>query len=206
MGNIDDEVRAYTRQEVRGEFLTNLYAIQSILDKQEKRDGLSIAYTVLSTMDEGEPLFEVIGSDVLEDIGGELHSLILSTEEELKEFEKTGKYHPSQRALVNAVRILAFAYDKKGENNSHKLTADILRLFDQGIGGMTYEVKAIGNPEDIEYYKSLETNYYPEQGENIAGKLAFNYNRIVEACKVRASEVDSMFLVPVTEITPPKHM
>ena len=33
MGNID-EVRAYTRQEVRGEFLTNLYATQSVLDKQ----------------------------------------------------------------------------------------------------------------------------------------------------------------------------
>jgi hypothetical protein len=206
MGNLDDEVRAYTRQEVRGEFLTNLYVTQSVLDKQQKQDGLSIAYTVLSTMDEGTPLFEIIGSDVLEDIGGELHSLILNTEEELKEFEKTGKYPPSQRALVNAVRILAFAYDKKGENNSHKLIADILRLFDQGIGGMTYEVKAIGNPEDIEYFKSLETNYYPEQGENIAGKLAFNYNRIVEACKVRTSEVDSMFLVPVTEITPPKHM
>ena len=68
MGNID-EVRAYTRQEVRGEFLTNLYATQSVLDKQQRRDGLSIAYTVLSTMDEGEPLFEVIGSDILDDIG-----------------------------------------------------------------------------------------------------------------------------------------
>lgn len=205
MGNID-EVRAYTRQEVRGEFLTNLYATQSVLDKQQRRDGLSIAYTVLSTMDEGEPLFEVIGSDVLDDIGGELHSLILKSEEELKEFEKTRKYPPSQKALVNAVRILAYAYDQKGENNSHKLTADILRLFDQGIGGMTYEVKAIGNPEDIEYYKSIETNYYPEKGENIAGKLAFHYNRIVEACKVRTSEVDSMFLVPVTDVNPPKHM
>ena len=157
-------------------------------------------------MDEGEPLFEVIGSDILDDIGGELHSLILRSEEELKEFEKTRKYPPSQKALVNAVRILAYAYDQKGENNSHKLTADILRLFDQGIGGMTYEVKAIGNPEDIEYYKSIETNYYPEKGENIAGKLAFHYNRIVEACKVRTSEVDSMFLVPVTDVNPPKHM
>ena len=45
-----------------------------------------------------------------------------------------------------------------------------------------------------------------EKGENIAGKLAFHYNRIVEACKVRTSEVDSMFLVPVTDVNPPKHM
>lgn len=199
-------IRSYTMKEVRGEFLTSLYSTQSVLDRQQKRDGLSIAYTVLSTMDEGEPLFEIIGSDVLEDIGGELHSLILKTDEELREFERTRKYPTSQKALVNAVRILAFAYDKKGENNSHKLTSDILRLFDHGLSGMTYEVKAIGNPEDIEYYKSLETNYYPEEGENIAGKLAFEYNRIVEACKIRYSEVNSMFLVPTAEITPPKHM
>ena len=202
----ENKIRAYTMQEVRGEFLMNLYITQSILDKQQRRDGLSIAYTVLNIIDEGEPLFEIIGSDVLEDIGGVLHSLILMTDKELKQFEENHKYPTSQKALVNAVRILAYAYDQKGENNSHKLTSDILRLFDKGLSGMTYEVKAIGNSEDIEYYKSLETNYYPEKGENIAGKLAFHYNRIVEACKVRTSEVDSMFLVPITEITPPKHM
>ena len=64
----------------------------------------------------------------------------------------------------------------------------------------------MGNPEDIEYYKSLELNYYPEQGENIAGKLAHQYTRIVEACKQRNGEVNSMFLVPAAEVTPPKQM
>lgn len=202
----ENEVRAYTMPEVRGEFLTNLYVMQSTLDKQQKRDGLSIAYTVLSCMDEGEPLFEVIGSDILGDIGGELHSLILRTDEELKEIEKNYSFPLSQKVLVNAVRMLAFAYDQKGENNSHKLTADILRLFDQGIAGVTYEVKALGNPEDIEYYKERGLNYFPEEGENVAGKLAFEYNRIAEACKERTSEVDSMFLVPAAKIIPPRQM
>ena len=36
----NNEVRAYTMEEVRGEFLTSLYVTQSILDKQKKCNGL----------------------------------------------------------------------------------------------------------------------------------------------------------------------
>ena len=202
----NNEVRAYTREEVRGEFLTSLYVNQSILDKQKKCNGLDIAYLVFNKIDQGEPLFKIIPEYSSEDIAGVLHSLILSSSEQLEAFEKSGKYHPVQKAIVNKVKQLALEYDLSQTNNSHELIADILRIFDQGIYGVGLELKAMGNPEDIEYYKSLELNYYPEQGENIAGKLALQYTRIVEACKQRNGEVNSMFLVPKAEITPPKQM
>ena len=202
----NNEVRAYTMEEVRGEFLTSLYVNQSILDKQKKCNGLDIAYLVFNKIDQGEPLFQIIPEYSSEDIAGVLHSLILSSSEQLEAFEKSGKYHPVQKAIVNKVQQLALEYDLSQTNNSHELIADILRIFDQGIYGVGLELKAMGNPEDIEYYKALELNYYPEQGENIAGKLALQYTRIVEACKQRNGEVNSMFLVPKAEITPPKQM
>lgn len=201
-----NEVRAYTMEEIRGEFLTSLYASQSVLDKQEKRDGLSIAYTVLSTIDEGEPLYEIIPTNHEEDIAGELHSLILRSDEELNTLQNNGKISDIQRHLIEAVKKASKKYDACGINNSHILTSEILRIIDHGVNGITFELKAIGNPEDIEYYKNMETNYYPEQGENIAGKLAVQYNRIVDACKTKTTELETMFLVPQVEIIPPKHM
>ena len=202
----NNEVRAYTMREIRGEFLTSLYATQSVLDKQEKRDGLGVAYTVLSSIDEGEPLFEVIPTDLGEDIAGELHSLILRNDQELNELEQNRNLPKILRLLVDEIKKVASEYDRKNINNSHILTAEILKILDVGIAGTKFEVKAIGNPEDIEYYKSLETNYYPEEGENIAGKLTQEYIRIVDACKKRTNEIDSMFLVPIPEINPPKQM
>lgn len=203
----DTEVRAYTTPEIRGEFLTNLYVTQSILDKQQKQKGIDIAYTVLSSIDEGTPLFAVVASDINDDIAGELHSMILSSDEILNQFEQTGKYPKSQKALVDEVRRLASVYDMRDINDSHALISAILKLFDFGIKGHTYELKAIGHEEDIEYYTEMGSNYYPLEGENIAGNLAHQYERIVDACKERdrKKEIDSMFLVPKPEITPPTY-
>ncbi len=199
-----EEVRAYTMKEVRGEFLTNLYVTQSVLDKREKRDGLDIAYVVLNTIDQGEPLFEIIPSTTDKDIAGILHSLILESDEQLRDREMNDKKLELEVSFAKEVRRLAKEYDSRGINNSHVLTTAILRLIDQGINGMTFALKALGNPEDIEYYKSMETNYYPEEGENIAGKLSYEYNRIVDACNTRKNELDTMFLVPAVEINPPR--
>ena len=64
------------------------------------------------------------------------------------------------------------------------------------------------NEEDIEYYKSIHTNYYPVEGENIAGSLGEEYLRIVDACKTRTSALDQMLMVVPQEQQDPyrRHM
>ena len=190
-----EELRPYTMREVRSEFLMNLYTTQTLLDKAEKRDGLSIAHTVLSAIDEGEPLFEIIPSTDNKDIAGVLHSLIYQTDEQLKEQEEAGVITPTQKIFINNIRKMAFLYDINKMTNSHKITHGILRLLDQGLNGVSFELKALGNEEDIEYYKSMQTNYYPVEGENIAGSLGEEYLRIVDACKTRTSALDQMLMV-----------
>lgn len=203
-----EELRPYTMREVRSEFLMNLYTTQTLLDKAEKRDGLSIAHTVLSAIDEGEPLFEIIPSTDNKDIAGVLHSLIYQTDEQLKEQEEAGVITPTQKIFVNNIRKMAFLYDINKMTNSHKITYGILRLLDQGLNGVSFELKALGNEEDIEYYKSIHTNYYPVEGENIAGSLGEEYLRIVDACKTRTSALDQMLMVVPQEEQDPyrRHM
>lgn len=52
------------------------------------------------------------------------------------------------------------------------LAFSILSMLDGCSGDMpAFEVKAIGTEEDIEYFKSLDENYYPLEGEDISGYL-----------------------------------
>ena len=56
------------------------------------------------------------------------------------------------------------------------LAFSMLVLLDGGSGGMPgYEVKAIGNEQDIEEHKEDGRNYYPLEGEDIAGALHEHY-------------------------------
>lgn len=206
MGNLNEQVRPYTMKEVRSEFLTTLYVTQEILDKQGKRDGFAIAHSVLDMIDQGQPLFEIIESTDNKDIAGVLHSLIMETDERLNSREKIGQITSLQKAFVNSIRLMAFMYNKNNMTDSHVLTAGILKLIDKGISGVNFQLKALGTEDDIEYFKSIGANYYPLEGENIAGDLVNEYQRIVEACRSKKSELENMLAVIPEETQPQKQM
>lgn len=66
-------------------------------------------------------------------------------------------------------------YESRAKTSKEKLEGlafSILSALDGCAAAIPgFEVKAIGTEEDIEFYKKNEENYYPLEGEDIAGCL-----------------------------------
>lgn len=173
--------RAYSKQET----IDNVLCAINECDRFYRRnEGQFIAFCIFSEFDGGTlgiPYFELnaIGKNgTEEDLGdGELHSLILRTDKELKGMLEKGHISPITNDFIKTIKSLMKRFDQ-GEIETRKdLILEILKVVDSGIEETKFELKSSPHPEDMQFHIEEGENYYVE-GIEIAGNLAKRYEEL----------------------------
>lgn len=180
MNTFNEEIRAYTEEEIKIILLENMFNIINTLSKHKHQDGMDLAYYFISTLERGTPPFEINASTDGEDIAGNLHYYVLQNQENIQQLLRDKEITYTQLYFINRIQELANDYNYNQINNPHHLIAQLFSLIDDGIENIKFELKSLGNEEDIEEAIQDEENYYPLESKNIAGDLAKMYTNIVK--------------------------
>ena len=197
--NKNNTSREYTKDEIVRILLAYLHDdIPNIckLSFGENYSSENVLFIVLGALDgetlelPGFELIPIIDGKEYDDIGGELHSLLLQKKEKLNELLASGMISKLGYSFITKMKELAV------NCNRDMIVSEVLKTIDLGVSEdfMNYtkfKLKPISHQEDIDIAIERGINYYPIDAPDISGQLVKTYYTLYPDKKIIQGEEPS---------------